>query len=293
MEWMMRIRVWGLLLLLAVPLLVWFNWSQVHDQQLRINAERFADSNAMQPVLTLLYERFKQTGRVAVAGDVALPEPPKPSGVKAWHVRDDGVLAVELQAKSERAPAVVYFVPVVGLQRSLGYDCVTTTALQRLIKSCDPRGNRVVQSVAGIASQVRANEQTVAAFAPLLDSTGAAVPEGIATGAVYVVPPRGAGFHDCGMRCVKLQRCINLRRIACMRLAADGTDPQEPALVTPSTHRGSDLATRADADKACQVLGADYRVAGLNAATRGAQLVSGDELWIHSEPHLQKNCWTE
>ncbi|MEY4585446.1 MAG: hypothetical protein RJB10_1943, partial [Pseudomonadota bacterium] len=96
---MTRLKSWGLLLGIAIPLLFYFSWSRLQNEKARINLDRFAAAGDVAGIGRVLTPYFLKNKKIAVAGDVEIPAVPAKSGVKTWTLRPDGVVSVELDAK--------------------------------------------------------------------------------------------------------------------------------------------------------------------------------------------------
>ncbi len=84
---MPRLKGWGLLLGLCIPLLLYFSWSRLQTEKSRINLERFESAGDVAGIARVLTPYYLKNRRIAVAGDGAIPAAPANSGVKAWALR--------------------------------------------------------------------------------------------------------------------------------------------------------------------------------------------------------------
>lgn len=285
------IRGWGLLLVLAAPLLVLFAWNRLEAESSRVAMERFDAwwSEDQQRFLQPLGAFFEKNGRPARPGEVALRPFPAQSGVRSWAIQPDTVLRVELAAKHEGQPVVLNFVPMVKESRGVFYDCVSATLQVR--RAC--RGD-AIGSVAAIPAQLTENARLVAGFAT---GAGAGATAGAVSqnqsGVVVVMPADGASLESCGLRCVQTQACINPRPLACGRLVREGATSRYEIGATDGDHAASALATLADADRICEsAKGPGAQIVRAGAIGGVAALKAGFEYWVHDDLRPTANCWS-
>jgi hypothetical protein len=271
-----RMRGWGLLLAVGVPLLIFFSWSRLGSEKSRINLDRFHEWSGGDAagVAHPLRQYFLETKKLARPGDVVMPPIPPKSGVKTWAIQPDTTVLVELDAILDGRKVQLKLVPVQG-SNGVYYDCVSTTSLQYVGRFC--RAD-VLKSEADIPAQLAANAQAPSQPA-------------VATGSVLVVPEKVADLNNCGLKCVKRQSCVNPRPLACVKTVEDANSRTQEVVPTASDFSGNKFATRSEADQACQQsLGADYRVLDASSAWGTFKLGSGYEYWVHyGSP--QNDCW--
>jgi hypothetical protein len=288
---MINRRGWGLLLAVALPLLLWFAWSQLQARKSSVNLERFGEwlqtdsGQLMRP----LYDFGVRSRRAAGPADVVLPPIPNGSGVKAWSLANDTVLRVELDAKVEGIPVVLMFVPVIRGANGFYYDCVSATSRLHVGKFCSADS---VRTVADIAAQLDANEKTTTALPLVVSASGVDLPRGTATGSVVVVPQNANDLRDCGIQCIKPQSCVTLRPLVCGKTVDEGNSSWTELAATTNDFRGDSFATRTQADKACaQSLGAGYHVLPSGSIGGVVKLSGGREYWLHDQSFPPNNCW--
>ncbi len=285
---MSKLRGWGLLLSLSLPLLVFFSWSQLGSSTSRINLERYeqlvgsgTDGNTED-----LAVFFQKTRRLAVAGDITLrPVPPK-SGVKAWSIQADGIYKVEIDAKIDGKPVVLLFVPLV--QKTLvRYECVSATSMLHVRKICQ---QDYLQSVDGIPAQLIANAQAMKNLPPVIDTTGAVIPNGVLTGSAYLAKGGDTSAEIlCGAQCVKPLACANERPLLCTKTMDQDNARWQEFRASSSQHRGVNIASAAEVDKICtQSLGEGWGIA--RAESLGKVTLTGEH-WVHDNMSGQNNCW--
>jgi hypothetical protein len=293
---MSRLRGWGVLLAVCVPLLIFISWSRLGSEQGRINMERFEAWSAtslaifMQPPS----EYFLRTKQLAKPGDVTLPEIPKNSGIKSWAIQPDTTLLVQLDAKVDGSVVQLRYVPVVHGTTAIFYDCVSTTSQVYVRKFCYADSLR---SPDDIPAQLAANEAAVKSLPAVVTASGDALAAGTLAGSVVVVPAKAADLNNCGFQCVKPQNCANARPLACVIAVSEktesGSSGTQHIVATPDNYRGTDLATRSAADKACvQAFGAGYSVAQSYSLWGSFKLTPGSDYWVHNSGAPQSNCWS-
>lgn len=288
-----RMRGWGLLLAVAVPLLIFFSWSRLGSETSRINLERYEAWQArdLAQLLQPLQAHYTQNRRLAAAGDVALPAIPPRNGVKRWTLQADTTLLVELDAKLEGRVVQLRYVPVLRAGGHLLYDCVPNAALMQLARICRPE---VIRSAADVATQLEANTHAQATlYATGSASVTSVPPAGVPTGSVVQVPAMAQDLNRCGFQCVQPQTCVTPRPLACAALVDEGNSRRQEIAATPTDYRGSSLATRAEADAVCaQALGAGYRVVEAASLSGVVRLGGGMEYWVHNPLNPAANCWS-
>lgn len=289
---MSRMRGWGLLLAVAVPLLIFFSWSRLGGETARINLERYeawAGSDAA-ALVRPLHTYFLKQQQPAASGDLVLPEVPPKSGVKSWALQADSTLLVELDAKIEGRAVRLRYVPVVRSATGIFYDCVSDLSPVHVGRFC--RGE-VLKSVADVPAQLDANAQVLATLPPVQSASGAALAAGTPTGSVVVAPAAAQDLNGCGFQCVQPQSCVTPRPLACARQVTEGNSGYQDVSATPDDVRGSQFATRSAADAACaQALGTGYRVAQAGSLGGVFKLAGGREYWVHNDVRAEQNCWT-
>ncbi|MDO8458481.1 MAG: hypothetical protein Q7T07_16375 [Burkholderiaceae bacterium] len=293
---MSRLKGWGLLLGICIPLLFYFSWSRLQTEKARINIERYeawaGDGAGLGRLLGLeLVPYFLKNKTLAVAGDVALPAIPPKSGIKAWVLQPDAVLLVELDAKVDGQPVRLKYVPVVRHANAVFYDCVSTMATASAVVGRFCYGD-VVKSDAGIAAQLATNKQVMDDAPAVVSTSGVVLPAGGDAGSVVAVPANVGDLEHCGFQCVKPQSCITPRPLACSKLVTEGNSGYLAIAPTHIDYRGSDFASRSAADKACeQSVGEGYKVLIASSISGKFKLVGGNEYWVHNEVQAEKNCW--
>ncbi len=289
-----RLRGWGWLLALALPLLVYFSWSQLGSQNARINLERFADTiggdagGFAQPLAAF----FKKNGRIALPGDVQLDPPPPKSGIKQISVQSDGVLHVEIDAKISGKPVVLRLVPIIVVSKTQGaavnYDCLSDTSPVHVGRFCMAY---TLKSVDDVPAQLLANVELLKSAPAMLDSSGSPIKPGSAMGGALMVPANPTDQNNCGYQCVKPLSCANARALACSKSVTEGNARWTELHPTPDLHRGTDIATLSEATKLCKALGAEFEVAEGGGLGGVIKLNGGGEYWVHDKYAPEKNCW--
>jgi len=180
---MNRMRGWGLLLAVGVPLLIFFSWSRLGAEKSRINLERFeawAAAAGDSTALTLpLAQYFLERGKLAGPGDAVMPAVPPKIGVKAWAVQADSTVRVELDAKVDGRPVQLIFVPVVRSATAIYYDCVSPFSIAEIGGICPIN---VVPNLAAIPAQLAANAQVLPTLPTVVSASGVDLPPGTAAG---------------------------------------------------------------------------------------------------------------
>ena len=295
---MSRVRGWGLLLGVCVPLLFYFSWSRLQTEKSRINIERFESAGDVAGIARVLTPYYLKNRQIALAGDVEIPAVPAKSGVKAWTLRPDGVVQVELDAKVDGASVRLLYVPVVRINNVI-YDCLSTTTATAVGRFCyaetipaaEIQGN-AAKLEALITTQLAANQQAIDNAPAVLNASGTALPAGGESGSVVAVPAKVADLEHCGFQCVKPQSCITPRPLACSKLVTEGSTGYLAITPTNVDYRGGDFATRSAADQACeQTVGAGYKVLESSSISGKFSLTGGNEYWVHNGVQADKNCW--
>jgi hypothetical protein len=272
-----RMRGWGLLFAVGVPLLIFFSWSRLGNEKSRINLERFQEWSGgdASGIARPLQQYFVENKKLARPSDVVMPAIPPKSGVKAWAVQPDTTVLVELDAILDGRKVQLKLVPIRG-GNGVYYDCVSATSPVHVGRFC--RAD-VLKSDTDIPAQLAANAQ-----APSPQATAA-------TGSVLVVPEKVSDLNDCGLKCVKRQSCVNPRPLACTKTVETTNSSTQDVVPTASDFSGNKFATRAEADQACeQALGAGYRVLSASSVYGTFKLGSGYEYWVH-HGSPERNCW--
>jgi hypothetical protein len=288
---MIRIRGWGLLLVICAGLLLAYSWSRLGPEKARISVERYEAWSGKNPTALLgpATQFFFQQRKLAGSGDITLPAVPANSGVKSWAVQADTTLRVELEGAAEGKAVVLRYVPIVRTATGMYYVCVSAASEQLVGRVCQPEELR---SEAGIPAQLEANATIIANLPAVLSASGTELAAGTAVGSVVVVPPNAAELEQCGFQCVKPQSCATPRPLACGRLVEDDNNRRFDMAATPTDVRGSSFVNRAAADNACaQALGVGYRVVAASSLWGAIKLSGGREYWVHNDSGAQINCW--
>jgi hypothetical protein len=300
---MTRLKSWGLLLGIAIPLLFYFRWTRLQNEKTRINLDRFAAAGDVAGIGRVLTPYFLKNKKVAVAGAVEIPAVPAKSGVKAWVLRPDGVVQVELDAKVDGKLVSLFYVPVVRVNNVI-YDCLSTAPAQFVGKFCYAEtlnvGGAAMESASAdvakletlIKTQLTANQQMMEDAPAVLNASGYALPEGADTGSVVAVPSKVSDLDKCGFQCVKPQSCITPRPLACGKLVTEGNSGYFAIAATNTDHRGNSFVSLSEADKICeQQLGAGYKVLEASSISGKYQLSGDTEYWVNNRMQAEKNCW--
>jgi hypothetical protein len=288
---MQRLRAWGWLLAVAAPFLVYISWAQLGSQASRKQLERYQKMYGAEGagLAGPLFEFFKKQQRVAVAGDVQMPAPPAQSGIKQLLLRPDGVLHVEIDARSDGKPVVLQWVPIVVASAQgtgLNYDCVSDNSITVVNRICHAY---TLKSTADIAGQLQANAKALQSAPAKRDGTGAVAAAGVAMGGVLFMPDAPAKLEDCGYQCVKPMSCANTRALVCLHRNANGA---AELVATPQAYRGTDIATAQDAQKICEDLGPGYTLASSHTLMSAGKLQGGSQYWVNHPYEPGSNCWT-
>jgi hypothetical protein len=289
---MSRLRGWGVLLAIGVPLMIFISWSRLGATSSNINLERF-ENWLTQPTSDFIgpaAQHFSRYKKLAIPGDVTLPAVPKNSGVKSWELQNDATLVVQLDAKVDGRVVQLRYVPIVNGASSVSYDCVSTTSPVVVGKFC--RAD-TIRSVDDIPARLAANEEILKNLPPVVTASGDKLAAGTLMGSVYVMPTKVADGDSCGFSCVKPQSCANARPLACVIVIETSNSRTQEFSPTADNFRGTDMATRSAADKACaQALGSGYKVA-VGASMWGQfKLSGGADYWMHNDVSEQNNCWS-
>jgi hypothetical protein len=295
---MTRLKSWGLLLGISVPLLFYFSWTRLQNETGRINLERFATGGDVAGIGGVLMPYFLKNKKIAVPGDVEIPPVPAKSGVKAWTLRPDGVVRVELDAKVDGELVKLFYVPVVNVNNVI-YDCLSTTAAMVVGKFCYAEtlnlGGASPNSAkleALIKTQLAANQRAIDSMPAVLSASGNALPAGAETGSVVAVPSNVNDLLKCGFQCVKPQSCVTPRPLACSKTVDEANTRYAVIAGTNTDYRGNSFASLSEANKTCeQALGADYKVLEASNISGKYQLSGDTEYWVHNDMQAEKNCW--
>jgi len=288
-----RIPGWGLLLILALPLLVYFSVSGLGGEKSRINLERYFEWGGSEatPLIRPLQQHYLKQRRPAVAGDFALPTVPAKSGVKSWVLDAEGTVLVTLDAKVDGREVQLRYVPIVRGPASLFYDCVSDTSPVQVRRFCRAE---ILKSPADVAAQLRANAEVLARLPPLETASGVSLAAGAPSGSVVVTPASPQALNDCGFQCVKPQSCVTQRPLACARIAQEGGGTFLEVRATFEDVAGQRLSTRAAADAACaQALGEGFKLASAGSLSGRFDLRGGYEYWVHNDVRREQNCWAD
>jgi hypothetical protein len=295
---MTRLKSWGLLLGISIPLLFYFSWTRLQNEKARINLDRFAAAGDVAGIGRVLTPFYLKNKKIAVAGDVKIPAVPAKSGVKAWALRSDGVVQVELDAKADGEPVKLLYVPVVRVNNVI-YDCLSTTPAKYVGKFCYAETLAAGQVDADaskleamIKTQLAANQQAINEAPAVLNASGDALSADAEAGSVLAVPSKVSDLDKCGFQCVKPQSCVTPRPLACSKLVTEGNSGFLAIAATPTDYRGSNFASLSEADKICeQQLGAGYKVLEASSISGKYQLSGDTEYWVNNRMQAEKNCW--
>jgi hypothetical protein len=286
---MHRVRGWGLLLAVCVPLLLFFNWSSLGSEKSRVNLDRFNEwsGNHSAELIGPLVQHFMRHKKPAGPGDVSLPDVPKNSGIQKWALQPDTTLLLELDATVDGRKVVLRYVPLVRSATGILYDCVSATSAVQVGRFCQAD---VLHAESDIPAQLAANAQMLLTMPAVESASGVAIPAGTQAGTVVVVPQNAADLNHCGFQCVKPQSCVTPRPLACSKEIDTGNSGWLEIAATD--YRGNSLATRSAADAACELaLGAGYQVLGTSRISGVFKLAGGLEYWVHNDTSPEKNCW--
>jgi hypothetical protein len=295
---MTRLKSWGLLLGISIPLLFYFSWSRLQNEKARINLDRFEASGDVAGIGRVLTPFYLKNRKIAVAGDVEIPAAAAKSGVKAWTLRPDGVVLVELDAKADGEMVKLFYVPVVRINNVI-YDCLSATPAQFVGKFCYAEtmlaagaGADAKKLEALIKTQLAANQQAIDDAPPVRNAAGNALLAGAETGSVVAVPSNVNDLLKCGFQCVKPQSCVTPRPLACSKTVDEANTRYAVIASTNTDYRGNSFASLSEANKACeQSLGADYQVLEASNISGKYQLSGDTEYWVHNGMQADKNCW--
>jgi hypothetical protein len=288
---MQRLKGWGLLLAVIVPLLILFSHSQLKNQQAQANFERFNDKAGehLTPLLEVLVSHFEVNRQVASGTQVNLPSVPAKSGIKSWMLRDDGVAVITFDAQIGAEIAVFKMVPILNNQGTLRYECSVSEAVAKYIRQCE-----WTELPDEAAIQKRLAQNNAIAAKPIVTADGTALAAGVRTGSVLALPDDAKAANDCGYNCVKPQNCVSERPLSCAREVTKeyeggrtGWRETKPSL---NSVRASSIATRSDADKICSEVGDGFKLAEMGGIGK-TELRPGTEYWVHNQSTPSQNCW--
>jgi hypothetical protein len=283
-----RMRGWGWLLALSLPLLVFFSWSRLGSETSRINLERYENEGPGNS-FELLSAHFEKTRQLPVEGNFTLPPIPPKSGIKAWRVQPDGIFKVEIDARIDGQAVVLLYVPRVG-KASVIYDCVSTVSRVHVRKMCLEENLR---SMDDIPAQLAANSEALKNLPPVVAATGDTNPSGVLSGSVFVAQGDEKALNDCGYNCVKPLSCANERPLLCAKIMDENFVRFLELRTSTAMHRAINLASEAAASNACeQSVGAGWAIAQAgDLGGKGKAALSG-EYWLHDDRNTQRNCWS-
>jgi hypothetical protein len=295
---MTRLRGWGLLLGIALPVLLFFNWQRLGAEKSRIQMERYEvwlggqSGQLFQPLNAYFVKHLVP----ATAGDVSLPPVPTDAGIKSWALQTDGTLLMTLDFKLEGRPLRLRWVPIVRPARyasgthQVTYDCVRSGPGDQVPRLCQ---GETLKTEAELGAQLDANATALKNLPPVVSASGVALAAGADMGSVVVVPTNASDLNNCGFQCVQPQSCITPRPLACGKIADENGRRLYAIAATAEDHRGSDFTNRSAADAACaQGLGADYRVVSAGSLSGVFRLSGGREYWVHNDVRPAANCWS-
>lgn len=284
---MQKLKGWGLMLAVIVPLLIFFSYSQLKNQQAQMNFERFSDKSGeyLNPLSNVLMSHFEVNRKIATGNQVNLPAVPAKSGIKSWALRDDGVAVITFDAQLGTEIAVLKLVPFLNNLGALTYDCSVSEALGKYIRLCE--GLELPDEA---AIQKRLAQNNAIAGRGVVSADGTTLAAGILTGSVLTLPDDPKAAIDCGYTCVKPQNCVSARPLACARQVSQDNTGWRETKPTFSDVRASSLATRSDADKLCSELGDGFKLAEMGGIGK-SELRPGSEYWVHNQNTPSQNCW--
>jgi hypothetical protein len=288
---MQKLRGWGLLLAVIVPLLIFFSHSQLKNQQAQLNLERFNNNTGehLKPLLDVLMSHFEVNRQIASGAQVNLPAVPVKSGIKSWMLRDDSVAVITFDAQLGAELAVLKLVPFLNTLGTLHYDCSVSAEVAKHIRMCE--GLELPDEA---AIQQRLAQNNVIAAKPVVSADGTALAAGMRTGSVLALPDDAKAANDCGYNCVKPQSCVSERPLSCSReVTKEGDGVRSGWTETkPSFNsvRASRVATRSEADKICSELGDGFKLAEMGGSGK-SELRPGTEYWVHNQGNPAQNCW--
>jgi hypothetical protein len=284
-----KMRGWGLLLAVVVPLLIFFSYSQLKGSQANINFERFNDNAAgfLGVAVQPLSEYFDLNRTPAVQGQVALPEVPAKSGIKSWALQADGIVLVKFDAQTGSENAQLKIVPIILPNGTVRYECVVSEAVAKRTRVCE---FDTLKTDADIQQQLVKNKDTAKNSPPVISADGNLLAAGMRTGSVFKVPDDGNKDDNCGYQCIKPQNCATPRALSCGRQVSQGNTGWFETKPSHDDVRASAIATRSDADKICSELGDGFKVAVAGGMGK-SELRGGYEYWVHNNDTSSKNCW--
>jgi hypothetical protein len=287
-----RIRGWGSLFALALPLLLWYIWSQLGTQTARINMERYSEwqSKEMPALRRDLTEFYLRNKRIAGPGDITLPQIPHNSGIQSWSIEPDTTITINLDAIIKGQPVRLHLVPVVRSASSIDYECVTNISQVDLRNVCYAEK---MQRTMDIPAQLDANRQVVGNLPDIISSTGERLAADTPIGRVLVVPQDPADLNHCGYQCVKPKSCTSTRQIACSQLKREGNTSWFVIEASNVQVKGGSISTRSQADHICEeALGAGFKILMATSVTGTIHLDGGYEYWVHDDLRKENNCWS-
>ncbi len=287
---MNRMRGWGLLLAVGVPMLIFFSWSRLGSETSRINLERYQEwgSGHVGGVARSLELYFLENKKLAGPGDVALPAVPKKSGVKAWSIQPDTTLLVEIDAIIDGHKVQLIFVPIVR-GNGVFYDCVSVTSPVHVARFCLTDS---LKSATDITAQLAANTRALQSLPAVVTASGIEVSAGSSVGSVLVTPDKVADLYNCGYQCVKPQSCVNPRPLACVKTVDKDNARWQDIVPTAQDFSGNKFNTRTEADQTCeQALGAGYKVLSAASVSGVFKLAGSTEYWVQNNVRHESNCW--
>lgn len=289
---MNKIRGWGSLFAVALPLILWYVWSTLGAQTSRIAIERYSEwqSKEMPSIRRDLTEFYLRNKKVAGPDDVILPPNPPESGIHSWAIGPDTTVTIRLDAIIKGRPVELHFVPVVQGTNSIDYQCVSDTPKVYLNSVCYAE---TMQTTADIPAQLNSNKQVIDNLPDIISSTGEVLEAGTAVGSVLVVPHAAEDLHHCGYQCVKLKNCAAVRQIACGKIIEQ--DGKRWFSVQPSNIqvKGGKITSRTAANRLCEeALGAGFQILSATSVTGVISLDGGYEYWVHDDLRKENNCWS-
>jgi hypothetical protein len=276
---MQKIKGWGLLLAVVVPLLILVSHSQLKSQQAQANFERFNDKAGehLKPLLDVLMSHFEVNRQIASGTQVNLPAVPAKSGIKSWTLRDDSVAVITFDAQVGTEIAMLKLVPVLGSQGVLHYDCTVSAEVAKQVRMCE--GLELPDEA---AIQKRLAQNNAIAAKPVVSADGTALAAGVRIGSVLALPEDAKAA------------CVSERPLSCSREVTQegngvrsGWRETKPSL---NSVRASSIATRSDADKICSEVGERFKLAEMGDIGK-TELRPGTEYWVHNQGNAAQNCW--
>ena len=240
---MARLPGWGLLLAIGMPLLILLGWNRLGGETSRIQLDRYADWSSVHVTPKLLYplqQHFRVRRTLAGPGDFALPPVPAKSGVKAWSLRPDKVLRVELDAKEggQAGRAALRSGGEDG-ERRRSTTASAISAARSSAASAAPSGSsrkprsRPSSKPTRASCRARRRSRRQAARRCALPARSAASSP---------FRPSASDLDRCGAQCIKLQRCVTPRPLACGRIVREANTTRQEVVATRDDFRGSSFA---------------------------------------------------